>query len=119
MWRRNFGSKYNAHKTVVDGKNFDSNAEAVMYSQLKMMEKAGKIEELETQIAFVLQPGYSLNGKRIRPIVYVADFMFYDTELKRARVLDCKGFKTKEYQLKKKIFDYIHRDAGLSIEENI
>ena len=51
--RRN-GHKFNAVKTVIDGHTFASKAEAKRYGELRMLEKAGKIESLELQPVFIL-----------------------------------------------------------------
>lgn len=42
-------SKYKAKKTKVDGITFDSKKEAERYRQLKMLENAGHISDLELQ----------------------------------------------------------------------
>lgn len=51
--RRN-GHKYGAVRTEVDGHSFASKAEARRYQELRLLEKAGKIESLELQPVFVL-----------------------------------------------------------------
>lgn len=99
-------SKYHSKKAVVDGIEFDSKAEAKRYCELKMLERAGKIKDLSLQHKFELQPSFKKNGKTIRAIVYVADFVYLDLERMRIEVEDVKGFKTKEYLLKKKLFEY-------------
>ena len=49
------------------------------YIELKLLEKAHKIKELELQKKFELQPSYTNNsGKHIRAINYIADF-YYNT----------------------------------------
>ena len=100
-----FANKYHAKKTTVDGITFDSKKEAKRYSMLKTAERFGVIIDLQRQVAFELQPGYTNNqGKKIRPITYVADFVYQQAGNKV--VEDTKGFRTKEYQLKKKLFEY-------------
>jgi hypothetical protein len=98
-------SKYHARKLTVDGRTFDSRAEANRYRQLVLLQRAGKISALACQVRFVLQDGFKKNGKTYRPIVYVADFTYTDNERDRVVVEDVKGVRTKEYLLKKKLFE--------------
>lgn len=98
-------SKYHAKKVEQDGVVYDSKKEAKRAAVLQQWEKFGVITGLRRQVAFELQPGYTNNqGKKIRPITYVADFV-YQREGKLI-VEDTKGFKTPEYKLKKKLFEY-------------
>ena len=57
-------SKFSSVKTIIDGHAFDSKKEAKYYSELKIREKAGEIKELKLQPRFLLQNGFSYNGKR-------------------------------------------------------
>lgn len=107
-------NKYHNTKIIYDGIKFDSKKEANRYKELKLLEKRGIISDLELQSKFLLQPGY-VNAKRekIRPIYYVADFYYYDNELKKYVVEDTKGVKTDVYKLKKKMFEYQYRDKTI------
>lgn len=92
-------SKYSARKTVVDGINFDSAKEARRYSELRLLERAGEIFELQMQVKFTLIP--KQEGER--PVFYIADFVY--TEKDGTRIVeDVKGFRTKEYIIKRKLF---------------
>ena len=107
-------SKYFSKKAVVDGIEFDSKAEAKRYCELKLLERAGKIKDLSLQHKFELQPSFKKNGKTIRAIVYVADFVYFDLERMVNVVEDVKGFATKEYLLKKKLFEYKYPDLTIT-----
>jgi hypothetical protein len=112
-------NKYNARKTTVDGIKFDSKAEATMYCELKILEKAGAVKDLKLQPEFELQPAFEdCAGHKTRAIKYRADFSFFDIEQDRYRVVDCKGFKTAVYKLKKKMFDYANKNI-IWLEEHI
>lgn len=101
MARRN---KYNAKKTVVDGIEFDSIREADRYCELKLLEKAKEIRDLELQPRFLLQDKFKDKmGTTHRKIEYVADFMYIDKDDKKI-VEDVKGMMTGVYKLKKKLF---------------
>ena len=95
--------KYGNKKTVVDGITFDSRKEAVRWSELKLLQRAGEIFDLQRQVPFTLIPKQVRDGKVIeRPCVYKADFVYKDkdgTEI----VEDTKGMKTKEYIIKRKL----------------
>lgn len=95
-------SKYHSRKTVIDGITFDSKHEADYYCQLKLRKKANDIIDFELQPEYVLQEAYKRDGKTIRAIKYRADFRIIHKDFK-VEIVDCKGFKTKEYQIKKKI----------------
>lgn len=98
-------NKYHANKVEMDGVVYDSKKEAKRAAVLIQQEKYGIITNLQRQVSFELQPGYTNNkGAKIRPITYRADFT-YEQDGKKI-VEDCKGFRTKEYSIKKKIFEY-------------
>ena|ERR1019366_779385 len=89
-------SKYRAVKTEIDGLRFDSRREGNRYKFLSLLLKCGKIEDLECQVRYPL----AVNGVLV--CVYVADFV-YRHEGKKI-VEDVKGYRTKEYKLKAKLF---------------
>lgn len=99
-------SKYGSKKVLINGIVFDSKKEADRYCELKFLERAGKIKDLSLQHKFELQPSFKKNGKTIRAITYIADFVYFDLERMVNVVEDVKGYKTKEYLLKKKMFEY-------------
>ena len=105
-------SKYANQKVELDGHKFDSKLEARRYSELKLLEKAGEIKELELQKPFVIQPSFfDDKGKRQTAIKYYADFVYWE---KRGDdwhyiVEDVKSPATKKdrvYRLKKKMMAY-------------
>lgn len=106
-------SKYHSRKTIAYGIEFDSKKEAIRYSELRLLEKAGKIKDLQLQHKFVLQPAFTKNGKSIRAITYVADFVYFDLERMKNVVEDVKGYKTEVYQIKKKMFEYQYPDLTI------
>ena len=106
--------KYHNKKVIYDGYTFDSIREKNYYIKLKLLEKAGKIKELELQKEYELQPSYKLNNKTSRKITYRADFTYKTTEDDKLHVIDVKGFRTDVYRLKKKLFEYKYR---IEIEE--
>ena len=104
--------KYNNTKIVLDGIKFDSKREAQRYQELKLLERAGKITDLVLQPKFELIQKYTINGRNVRKMEYIADFKY--TENGKMVVEDAKGFKTKEYLIKKKLFEFKY---GIEIME--
>lgn len=82
MYKRN---KYNAVKVTTPEGTFDSKGEYAYWCKLKLMQRSGLIKELKRQVRFV----FVVNDVKIGH--YTCDFMFYDNELKKERVLDFKG----------------------------
>lgn len=106
-------NKYKNKKVEYDGKKFDSEKEKAWYIKYKLMEKSGEITDLKLQVPFNILETFRLNDKTYRKMKYVADFTFYDKEGKY-HVVDAKGYKTKEYLLKKKLMAWKY---GIEIEE--
>lgn len=107
-------SKYNAIKQTIDGHTFDSKREAHRYTELLLAQRAGKISMLRLQPAFELQPAFvDASGKKQRPIVYKADFGYVENG--QGVIEDVKGFATKEFKLKAKMFLYRYPKIELRI----
>lgn len=106
-------SKYNNKKTQVDMYLFDSAKEAKRYRELALLERAGEIQNLELQPRFLLQEGFRKNNKTWRKLEYVADFKYIENG--KTVVEDVKGFETKEFKIKRKIFEYKYPDLELKI----
>ena len=105
-------SKYHARKVSVDGITFDSKKEARRWSELKLMESAGIITNLQRQVTFQLLPSQKGEGRTERPAKYVADFTYQENG--QTVVEDTKGMKTKDYILKRKMMLFIH---GITVKE--
>lgn len=90
-------NKYHNKKQLLDGKMFDSKKEAGRYAQLFILERAGQISDLQTQVPFILIE----KSQYGRAIKYVADFVYNENGQKV--VEDAKGFKTPVYKLKKRL----------------
>ena len=108
-------SRYTSYKPILDDIKFDSLMEARFYVYLKQKEKKNLIRCLELQPSFTLQESFTKNGKKYRPIVYVADFRFQDTETNQWVIVDVKGKETVEFKLKQKLFEYHYPDLSLSV----
>lgn len=117
-------SKYRSRKVTVDGIVFDSVKESKRYQELKLLEKAGKIKELRTQVKYVLIPSQYEKvwdekkqvwrmGKCIeREVTYIADFAYWSVTDCKDVVEDVKSAITRkrpEYVIKRKLMYYIHK----------
>jgi hypothetical protein len=90
-------SKYRSKPTVVDGVRFASKREATRYGQLKLLQKANEIRDLELQPRFPLK----VNGELVT--TYVADFGYRESKNGNWVVEDTKGFRTDAYKIKAKL----------------
>ena len=111
--RRN---KYGAKKIAYGGEKADSKAEWQRMRELKLMERGGEIENLQTQVRFRLLPSQKdRDGKVLeRPVDYIADFVYTDRRTGAQVVEDAKGMRTKDYVIKRKLMLYIH---GIRVKE--
>ncbi len=107
--------KYKNKITEVDGIRFDSEKEADYYWQLHWMMREGTVKEVELQPKFVLQPGYKRDGKKIRPIIYRADFKVTEAD-GHIYYVDTKGMRTQVYLIKKKMLLYKYPDIDFREE---
>ncbi|MGE6260897.1 DUF1064 domain-containing protein [Heyndrickxia sporothermodurans] len=103
-------SKYGNIKTVVDGITFDSKAEATYYNQLKWLKQAKQIKDFKLQPRYILQDAFVKNGKKYRKIEYVADFEVHKLD-GTIEIIDIKGKETKEFLLKRKLFERKYLDT--------
>lgn len=119
-------NKYKNKKVIAaDGSVFDSKKELRRWYELQAMQAEGKIHNLERQVKFTLIPTQrepSTVGKRgglhlgkviEKECYYLADYT-YNLPTGEKVVEDAKGFKTKEYAIKRKLMLYVH---GIRIKE--
>ena len=100
--------KYGNRKTTIGGKEFDSKKEARRYQELQLIQRSGQIQNLQTQVKYVLIPAQreasfevyksGPNKGRRKPgkvveheCSYVADFVY--TQDGETVVEDVKGYR--------------------------
>ena len=88
-------------------------------AELELLQLEGIISDLQKQVTYELIPAHYevVNGKRKcieRACTYKADFVYYDVENKQLVVEDSKGFRTKDYIIKRKLMLHVH---GIKIKE--
>lgn len=110
--------KQNKHRNTIvmdpDHGKFDSKGELRRYKELLILQRAGQIDRLERQTAFLLIP----KSDKFRKIVYNADFTYYEND--HFIVEDFKNpynrKKDKAYRLKKIMMYHFH---GIEIKETM
>lgn len=107
-------SKYGNRMTCADGIKFDSKKESLRYLELKMLERAGIISNLRLQVPYVICPSVILNGRKQRPVIYKADFV-YVGENGQEIVEDAKGCRLPMYVLKRKLMKHVY---GIEVVES-
>lgn len=99
--------KYGNEKTYINGIKFDSKKESERFFELAMLEKAGKIKNLERQKRFEIVP----KSPGERAVFYVADFTY---EIEGQKICeDVKSAITRKnstYIIKRKLFKNIYKD---------
>jgi Fe2+ transport system protein B len=108
---------YNRHVRTSDGIIHDSQREANRWIELKLLERAGQIKNLNRQVKFILIPKQvEYIGKKVkvleREVSYIADFVYQENG--QTVVEDTKGMRTRDYIIKRKLMLYIH---GIKIRE--
>lgn len=88
-----------AVKCSKDGINFQSKLEMFTYETLK---EGGFDPKYEPE-SFLIYEGFKFNGRTYKPITYKPDFIFTDKKNRRI-IIECKGWATKDYALRKKLF---------------
>lgn len=95
-------NKYGAKRVTLDGIKFSSKREAQRYGQLKLLQRAGKILDLECH------PKYKLvvNNKLI--CSYSADFRYMKDGKIVVEDVKSKATATYSFQIKKKLMAALH-----------
>lgn len=121
-------SKYHSRKVTRGGRTFDSAKEARRFSELSLLQRAGEIFDLRTQVKYILIPaqrepdatgkrGGTIKGKLLeRECAYIADFVYKQNGVEI--VEDVKGYKDSTayalFVIKRKLMLWVH---GIKIKE--
>lgn len=119
LTKRRTRSKYGNKKVKIDGYTFDSKAEALFYSELKIRQKTGEILFFRVQPRYRLLDGFEKDGKKHRPIDYIADFEIHHKD-GSIEVVDVKGAPpTQVFRIKEKLFNakYPHKLTLVKLEK--
>ena len=116
--KRKKRSKYKNTKIITSEGVFDSQLEYDYYVYLKMRERIGEISNIRRQVVFELIPRQTESviyttkrgiqkTKEVfkeHPVRYKADFVYTENGIEI--IADTKGFKTKDYIIKRKLMRY-------------
>ena len=131
-WKRKNNTKLNNKSIVIDGIEFDSQKEGNRYCELKLLQRTGKISDLELQKKYELIPAqyeivetgeyYKVGERKGQPktkrvcieqsVVYIADFVYRQNG--QVVVEDVKGYRDPasatyaKFVLKRKMMLWIH-----------
>ena len=123
------GTKYKSKSIIIDGIVFQSKKEGRRWTELRMLERAGEITNLQRQVPYLLIPEQRAPSTEVykkgsragqpkpgpvleRRVVYIADFVYQENG--ETVVEDAKGMRTKDYVLKRKMMLYRY---GIKIKE--
>ena len=100
--------KFNAKRTTVAGITFDSGREAKRYSALLLLERGGKISNLERQVRYELAPSVKIEGEpRRRPALrFTADFRYVENGA--TIVEDSKGVPDTAFRIRQHLMKSVH-----------
>ena len=106
--------KFRNKKVTTDEGVFDSKFEYDYWIILKERQKRGEISDLKRQVSFELIPRQSAlvtvqlktktKLKEVfyeHPVTYIADFVYWENG--EQVIIDCKGFSTPDYIIKRKL----------------
>lgn len=104
--KKKSGNKYGSEMCYHNGIRFHSKAERWYYQQLLLMEKQGMIKILELQPKFIVDDGFTRNGKKYHDVYYISDFKIKDLRDNKVWIVDTKGsYKLpRSYTLKRNRF---------------
>lgn len=87
--------KYGEVKTTLAGYSFASKAEAALFQELKLKEKAGLLTDIK------IQDKVSLSRAKI---IYIADFSALNLETEEREWYEFKGFETEKWRIKRRLW---------------
>ena len=107
-------NKYYNQKTYTsDGIKHDSQKEAQRWCELKLLQRAGKITDLQRQVEFELIPNQyeCVKGKNKlveRRCCYIADFVYKEDGETIVEDVKSVATQTEKFIIKRKLMLYIH-----------
>ena len=129
VWGGCVSNKYFAKKITSGDATYASTKEYYSHCELMLLERAGKITDLQTQVPYELIPAqyesyerYGKNGKRLkdgkrcieRAVVYYADFVYRENGILVVEDTKSPATRTEAYIIKRKLMLQVH---GIKIKE--
>ena len=98
------GNKWHAQPTEVDGIRFDSRREARRWVELRTLERAGHISDLQRQVVLYLHGKDDVLRTRTgRPMRITVDFSYIDSPTGLRVYEDAKGKPTRDYEVRRSV----------------
>lgn len=92
----------------------DSKKEAARCNELQLLQRAGAISDLRIQQKYELIPAQRYEGMpNERSCSYIADFTYFKDGV--FIIEDCKGYRTPEYKIKRKLVKQRYCSDGKAI----
>lgn len=108
--------KYRNTKVPTSDGIFDSKREYARWCELKLLQRAGKINGLERQPVYELHPKFKDNrGVAQRAITYRPDFIYIENG--KIVVEDIKGFANDRFSMKEKMFRYKYPEIDFRVKK--
>ena len=104
-----------AKKVDADGYKFDSEMEYNYYLILKDRLAKGEIKDLKIHPFFMLIPEFEKKNKKWKAMHYEADFQFFDNDKNNERIVDVKGMVLPEFEIHRKMFEYLYPSYHLEV----
>jgi len=104
--------KYRNKPQRIDGYYFASKREAAVYMELKLLERAGKINSISPQWEVILSTT-PRDGIKRKVGIHKIDFRYFDCETKQFKYLEVKGRDHADGRLRRKWAQIEH---GIVIE---
>lgn len=105
VFNRGVPNKYGAHKTVWNGRRYDSKFEAIIARELDLRMKGGEFTEIIPQYKVEVTALRS-DGTKVRLFNYICDFRCQRPDGSYLLV-EVKGMLTATYRLKKKALELL------------
>lgn len=117
MYYQSYTNKYNAKKTVYNGRRYDSKLEARVAQELDLRLKAGEFVEVIPQYRIKLYV-YLPDNKKADLFTYICDFRCEKPD-GNYLLVEAKGMETGLYRVKKRILDLVWLPDNLNYEYEV
>lgn len=101
-------NKFHAIKVRRDGYTFDSKAEDRRYCELRLLERAGEISDLQVHPSFTLLDPCTWNGKHYPAVRFTPDFQYQENGRTVIEDVKSKPTQTRDFKLRLRLWILNH-----------
>jgi hypothetical protein len=106
--------KHGNHIVVVDGEKFHSMGEYRRWCELQLEQRAGRITDLERQVAYELVPTLRRPGQRTEPALrYTVDYRYREDGTVVCE--EYKGHPDAAWKIRRRLFIWLYPDITLRV----